>query len=477
MTLKSLLSASALIAFGMLAGRVLGLLREMLLAAQFGASGTADTAIILLIIPDFITAAFIGSAASAALIPAFAARSETAAHALYRQSLAITLAGFTIIALILGLTAALTGWNIPPTALILTLFALPLSAGTAILTAWLQYKSRFLIPAFATVIFNTVIILALLGGSPTLITLAAAITFASLARLAAHIASASKLPKIPQEKSGWQLDKSLTTTYATAMGTGLLGLLPTYIPYALIASTGTGVALFNYALKLILMPAMLLQTVAQMAVLPWLVSARKTRDETSLATLHAHTIQVSLILSFIAALSLALCAHALTTICFHYGKMTQPDIDAIAQSFAFGILAMPAMVATTLLQSILYAANLPRPAFIASLAQAILILPLMAAAHALGNIPGVMAAFALIQAVPVVFLLPACRRHALIPPASAFTPALRSLAAALIIFAPLALWLANCEFSPILTIACATVAGIVSLIPAALLYRNDTKNV
>ncbi len=476
MTLKSLLSASALIALGMLAGRVLGLLREMLLASQFGASGTADTAILLLIIPDFVTAAFIGSAASAALIPAFSAREPHAAHALYRQALGITLAAFTALGLLAFAAACAVGWAVPLPALALTLLALPLSAATAILTAWLQYRSRFLVPAFATVIFNGVIILCLLA-APGLTLLAGSIAAASLIRLAAHGVAAFRLPPIPPSgERRWQLDKRLRATYATAMGTGLLGLLPTYVPYALIASAGAGVAVFNYALKLVLMPALLLQTVVQMAVLPWLVAARKNRDAETLAALHAHSLRLAVLAAAIAAASLALCAPALAALCFGHGKMEAADIAIVARSFTAGIAAMPALLAVTLLQSMLYAAGHPRPAFMASLCQAALVLPLAACGNALFHVPGVMASFALGQAVPLFFLLPACRRFALLP-AAAFRPARRAALASLAAFIPVAWVVLTKEFSPIVTIACAILAGIVSLFAGAMTYRHDHHHV
>ena len=473
MNLKSLLSASALVALGMLAGRVLGLLREMLLAAQFGANGTADMAILLLIIPDFVTAAFIGSAASAVLVPAFAARAPSAAKILYRQSLKLTLAAFSAFAVVIFLAAPLIGWQVPLPALALALLALPLSAATAILTAWLQYRGRFLIPAFATVIFNTVIICCLLA-SPSLSLLAASITAAAALRLAAHSLASARLPQLSTTQSPSQLDLTLLKTYATTMGTGLLGLLPTYIPYAFIAAAGAGLALFNYALKLVLMPAMLLQAIVQLAVLPWLVSARNNRDAAALAKLHAQSLELATVTAIIAAGCLALCAQPVAILCFGYGKMTASDIAIVARSFSIGIFAMPAILAVTLLQSMLYAAGHARPAFIASIGQAVLILPLTALGQTTGQVPGVLAIFAFIQLVPLATLLPACRRFGLIP-SKAFIGGLRALATSLALFTPAAFYLAHQEFFPILTIACAILIGIVSLMAAALAYWYDSK--
>src|SRR4051812_21386288 len=100
MNLKTLFTAGMLITVGMLTGRLLGLLREMLLAAQFGVGPQADIAIALLIIPDFITNALIGSAVSAALIPAFAARDHDKAVIVFLQAMLVSVMVFTLVALV-----------------------------------------------------------------------------------------------------------------------------------------------------------------------------------------------------------------------------------------------------------------------------------------------------------------------------------------------------------------------------------------
>src|SRR5688572_33032213 len=111
MPLRSLFTAGALVTAGMLAGRLLGLLREMLLASHFGTGSQADLAISLLIVPDLITSAFMGSAVGATLVPLYASRSPEKAEALFWQAL---LASFLFFA---GL-AALVGVNITSVSLL-----------------------------------------------------------------------------------------------------------------------------------------------------------------------------------------------------------------------------------------------------------------------------------------------------------------------------------------------------------------------
>lgn len=473
MSLSSLFSAGALITAGMLAGRLLGLLREMLLAARYGADGAADQAVLLLMIPDAVTAILIGNAASAALLPAFAARTPAAAGALLRQSLARGVAVFSGLALLL--LAAGTALRMPAAPLGLALLALPLSAATAILTAWLQHHGRLLAPSFATVLFNLVIITALLRLPPGLPVLGAAVAAAALVRWAAHAAAALRLDHVPPAP-GAQLDTQITATYAAAMLSGMLGLLPVYVPYAIVLAAGEGVALFNYALKLVLMPAMLALTVAQLAVLPWLVSLRKTRDADALARLHAQVLHWAGLLAVTGALAMALCAPVLAALCFGYGRITPSDTHGIAGGFAVGILALPPMLWVTLLQSMLYAAGSPRPALTASLWQAGLLVPLMAAGLSWLALPGVMGAFVLAQAVPLAFLLPAAHRLGLLP-RRACLPGLASAGVALAVFCPLALWQLEQILSPLQAMACAGAAGGVSLLAGAAALRWISRHV
>jgi putative peptidoglycan lipid II flippase len=282
MTLKHLFSAGALITAGMLAGRLLGLLREMLLASQFGIHAQADMAIMLLIIPDFITAALIGSAASAALIPAFAERDHDNALALFWQSLALSLIVFTLIGLLMfmqedHLRALMSAEvrELPQASLafFLTLCSLPLAAATSIVTAYLQYRGRFMAPAFANAIFNFIIILTLCILPGSLAVFAGGIVVAAVVRLVAHVGAFARVGDT-LKKPVWSplvINKSLGKTYASTVGAGVFGMLPFYTPYVLIAYMGSSVALFNYAFKLIMLPAALLQTVVQMVLLPYSV--------------------------------------------------------------------------------------------------------------------------------------------------------------------------------------------------------------
>jgi putative peptidoglycan lipid II flippase len=391
MNLTSLFSAGMIVTIGMIVGRILGLLREVLLASHFGVHPDADTAILLLMIPDFIMAALILGPASATLIPAFAARDTQQSLLLFWQSLLVG----TIVFLLLALLIASLLTSIP---FFLAMLALPLSAATSVLTAYLQFRGRFMAPAFANALFNSVIIVALWSAPSGLTVFSLAILMAGLVRLLAHWGAffrAGGTYKKPQF-SPWQLRAPLLKTYAATASSGLLSVLPLYTPYAIIAAMGGSIALFNYTFKLVLLPGLLLQSLVQMVLLPWLV-------KTSRAS-YGLTLQCAWLCAWVMCLALSWVGAPLAALCFGYGKMTAEDIVQIGHLFSIGVWAMPGMVLTSVWQQILYANARTGAVLMTSSMQAFLAVPLCAASYALWGIEGVLFSTIIIQILPVFFL-------------------------------------------------------------------------
>ncbi len=399
MTWRGLVKVGGLIATGMIAGRLLGLMREMLLAARFGTGQEADLAVGLLLIPDFIVNLFIATAASAALVPAFAARDEERARVLLWQALVASMLAFTVLALLIFLLFPFTQHA---GAFVLALSSLPLTAATSVITAYLQYRSRFLVPAFANVIFNSIVILTLWLLPPALPVLGGGILIGATLRLVAH---AGALPRgsLRGHQAPWEIDIPLLKTYAAAVASGMFGLLPQYVPYALIALAGGSVAAFNYAFKLVLLPAILGQAVLQLVLLPWFARLQQA-DRADMGGAQTLVRQLTWIISFTACLSLSLAAYPLAQLCFGYGRMIEADIAHVAELFAIGVWAMPGILLTTVWQQMFYAAALPRPPLKASTWQAALVIPLCWIGQMLFDTHGVLVAFVLVQTLPIVLL-------------------------------------------------------------------------
>lgn len=473
MNAKSLISAGMLVVVGMVGGRLLGMLREVMMAANFGIGQEGDTAILLMILPDFITGALIGTAASAALVPAFAARSPERALALFWQALGVSV-------LVFSLCIALLTWQWPwvmgragdsatlhttatVTPFFIVLWSIPFSVATAVVTAYLQHRGRFLVPAFATVLFNSAIIAALWLKVESLLMLAAAIFVASLVRFFPHMLAFWRACPAPRQVcAAWELDKKLLKIYALATGSGVLGLLPIYAPYALVVAAGSSIASFNYAFKLILLPGVLTQTVVQLVVLPWLV-ARRAADTIEKQQAHtAHVLQLAWLIALSMSLTLSMAAHPIADLFFSYGKMTAEDVARIGSLFAIGVWALPGMLLTTVWQVIFYAQERPTPPLIANGLQALLILPLCSIGHAQMGLEGVVIAFALTQAIATLALAIMAAQY--IPGRAYFTMTF----ATLLVFIPLLGLFEALHLHPFAALCVAILVGMVLLISGAL---------
>ncbi len=404
MTLKKLLSASVLIALGMLLGRALGFLREMLLAAQFGAgNGDANTAIALLLIPDFITSLFIGSSISAVLVPAFAARDKERALALLWQSIKLVLPIFTVIAIAVGLIADSSFISI-------ALFSLPLTAVTGVLTAYLQHRGKFMAPAFSTVIFNMVILSALWFLPPGLFMLSFAVVFAALTRFAANLGAflGSGLERQKSDNKQWELDKQLIMAYVQNMLSNVLGIFILYTPFAMIAFLNPAeFALFNYSFKLITFPSVLIQTIIQMSVLPWFVNIRGMNSSSGSRHMpleYGYSLKVAWVVSITVSLCVSLVAHDIAQICFGHGKMTLRDTVQIGELLAIGIWATPCVVMLSVWQQIFYACHKQKAALFSNVALALFIIPLCWVGYIIGDSKGLLYGFVAAQIIPFFIL-------------------------------------------------------------------------
>jgi peptidoglycan biosynthesis protein MviN/MurJ (putative lipid II flippase) len=402
MELKKLLSASVLIAIGMLAGRALGFFREMLLAAQFGAGNSdANIAIAMLLIPDFITALLIGSSISAVLVPAFAARNGDRALALLWQCLGIIVPVFAVIGVAVGLLSG-SGY------IGIALCSLPISAATGVFTAYLQYKGKFLAPAFSTVIFNAVILAALWFLPTGLLMLSCAVVFASLTRFAANCAALMRGGEKPGSGNPWELNKALALAYAQNMVSNILGIFILYTPFAMIAFLNPiEFALFNYAFKLITFPAALIQTIIQMSVLPWFVNIRNMNSamgNSVAAREYGYGLQAGWVISLSVSLCVWLVAHDIALVCFGHGKMTARDTAQIGELLAIGIWALPCMVMLTLWQQIFYAYHKQKAALFSNVALALFIVPLCWVGYIMDDRRGLLYGFVAAQVIPFLIL-------------------------------------------------------------------------
>ncbi len=167
--------AAALIAIGNIASRVIGQVRESVIAGLFGATCGVDAAAYALAsrVPTTLYDFIVGGLVSAALVPVFADLAERDERELGVVAGTI----FSTATLLMTLAAGLAWFFAPAIGTLLTLSAGPsplrdtttslirwmlpatvLMATSGLITGLLQARRQFLLPAFATAIFNVGII-------------------------------------------------------------------------------------------------------------------------------------------------------------------------------------------------------------------------------------------------------------------------------------------------------------------------------
>lgn len=367
---RRIAGASAVLAAGILVGRLAGLLREMTLAAVLGAGSEADVAVLVLTLPDVLTAFLLGGAVTAVLVPEFTRRlaAGTGARATLRDAeLAVALGGLAIAGAVAALAsplAGLLGPGLAPDAreaaaglLALSALAVPLAGLSAVAGAYLQAHGRFVATAAGTVVVNLVLVagLALAVRPGALGPLAAAIVIAGAARWLVQRAEVFRVAGDRGRSTLWRDVRRLAGAYAAAIGgTSALVLLPFLMrAFASLGAPGD-VAVVNYALRILELPLGAFITVGSIAALPFLAAlVARGEDEGALGLLR-QLVLATQILTVPLALGGTLAAGALAALL--YGR---PAVGAatgdIASLAALGMASLPAQGLAAVAQAYLIA--------------------------------------------------------------------------------------------------------------------------
>ena len=178
---KTIFSAASILAIAYLASRVLGLIRDRLLAGRFGAGDELDIYYAAFRLPDLVFSILIMGAISSAFIPVFAQhfrKNKKEAWQLVSGVLNLAFLSLIVVAGILAIFAPQVISLIAPgfsgakreMTILLTriMFLSPIILGiSSILSGVLQYFQRFLIYSLAPIMYNIGIILGILIFVPT----------------------------------------------------------------------------------------------------------------------------------------------------------------------------------------------------------------------------------------------------------------------------------------------------------------------
>jgi putative peptidoglycan lipid II flippase len=365
----SLFKAASTVSLLTLASRITGLVRDLLMAATFGASGLTDAFNVAFRIPNLFRRLFAEGAFSQAFVPALAHSKETDGEAATQRlidGVATALAWALLATCVVGIVAApvlvwllasgfkntphsfeaavfMTRWMFPYIAF-MSLVAL--SAG--ILNTW----RHFAVPAATPVLLNVAMILAAWLGAPwfrslgiePIYAMAGGVILGGVLQLAVQVPALLRmglLPRIGTSRAALKraLAEPGVRRVASMMAPALLGVSVSQISLMIntqIASwLGPGnVTWLDYAGRLMEFPTALLGVALGVVLMPQLASARASGDAQRYSSMLDWGLRLVVLLAVPSSLALMVFNVPLIATLFHYGAFKEHDVMQVALALA-----------------------------------------------------------------------------------------------------------------------------------------------
>lgn len=353
-----------------LASRLLGFVRDIVIAALFGAGAVADAFFVAFQLPNLARRLLAEGALNAAFVPLYlraqdaGGRSAAAAFA-GRVATALTF----LLALAVGLVALLMPWLIVllapgfagadprlPLAVVLAQLMLPylvLAGPVAVLIGVLNANQRFATAAFAAFVFNLVLVAVLVG----LVLIrsdvvaaghvaAAAIGFAGLAQLALVAFGVRRAAAMP-----WPLAFAAGAELRRFLALAVPGIIAAAIPQlTLVAGTmvasaePNAVSWLYYAYRLFELPLGIVGIAVGTVLVPVLATAARSGDPAALAGAQSRGLEWALGLALPAAVALFVLPETIVRILFERGAFTAADTETTAAVLGALALGLPGHV-------------------------------------------------------------------------------------------------------------------------------------
>jgi putative peptidoglycan lipid II flippase len=388
----SLFKAASTVSLLTLASRITGLVRDLLMAATFGATGLTDAFNVAFRIPNLFRRLFGEGAFSQAFVPALAhskARDgDEATHRLI-DGVATVLAWSLLVTCALGVAAApilvwalASGFKQEPqsfeAAVFMTRWMFPyigfmsmvaLSAG--VLNTWRQ----FAVPAVTPVLLNLAMIAAAWLGAPwfasmgiqPIYAMAGGVMLGGLLQLLVQIPALHRLGLLPRIGLGWSRLRAAwndpgTRHVARMMGPALLGVGVAQISLLIntqIASwlTPGSVTWLGYADRLMEFPTAMLGVALGVVLMPQLAGARASNDPERYSAMLDWGLRLVVLLAVPASAALLVFAQPLVATLFHYGAFKDSDVSQVALALAGYGAGLVGLVAIKVLAPGFYASQ------------------------------------------------------------------------------------------------------------------------
>jgi putative peptidoglycan lipid II flippase len=427
---------AAEIAGATILSRILGFVRDILVAAALGAGPVADAFVVALRLPTLMRRFLAEGAFNTAFLPLLEeARGEGRADGFASEifsliaaaALAVTAVAVLAMPAIVGLIApGLAGGGNVALAVELSRITFPACLATALMivaAGILNASGRFLASALAPALLNAVLLVAWLGlwmggaaGTAAARILAWALLAGSVAQAVLVFGSllgAGLRLRLGRPRFSAQVRRFLALAGPGVVAAGITQVNP--VVAMLVASGEPGaVTWLYYADRVYQLPLGIIGVVVGMAVLPALLQGPSAADAEHRRAAFSRAVEATLFLALPAAVGLAVAGPSIAAVLFGRGAFSVDDAAATGTALSIMAAGLPAFVVARLLQSLFFARAEVRAPFLialvgiaADLSASLLLFP--PAGHL-----GIAAACALSGWVNAVALLATARRRGLV---------------------------------------------------------------
>ncbi|MFY9270495.1 MAG: murein biosynthesis integral membrane protein MurJ [Candidatus Manganitrophaceae bacterium] len=377
---KGVAGAAGIVAFGTLISRILGFIRDMVLANLFGATMSADAFYVAFRIPNMLRELFAEGSMSAAFIPVFTeylskkSKPETKRLAAAALTTLLLLVG-VIVTFGIALSPLIVGWIAPGFSKTPNQFSLTISL-TRIMFPFLLFVSlaalamgilnstrRFAPPALASGAFNIVSIFFVFGLSPLfpepVYGAAVGVVLGGLAQFLIQV------PALYQEGFPLSLQRPVWPLHPGVIQMGRL-LLPTTLGLSitqinvlintLLASylAAGSVSYLYYAMRLIHFPLGIFAVALSTALLPTLSAQAAKGENEELRQTFSFGLRLVFFITFPAMLGLILFRFPIVHLLFQHGEFRRTATEGTAAAVLFYSIGLWAFAGVRIVVPVFY---------------------------------------------------------------------------------------------------------------------------
>jgi putative peptidoglycan lipid II flippase len=377
----SLIKSASIVSLFTLASRLTGLVRELLMAAMFGASAMTDAFNVAFRIPNLLRRLFAEGAFSQAFVPVLAASKEqngATATGLLVNKVATVLAWALLATSIVGVAAApwlvyamASGLQHNPQAFdaasfmtrlmfpyIACMSLVALAAG--VLNTW----KKFAVPAATPVLLNLCMIGAawLLApwfktrGIEPIYAMAVGVMAGGLLQLAVQILALRALGMLPRISLKWVDVKAAwrdpgTQNILRLMLPALLGVSVAQVSLLINTQIASHLAIgsvswLTYADRLMEFPTAMLGVALGVVLMPQLAAAKAAGNDQKYSDMIDWGLRLVVLLAVPSAVALLFFAQPLVAVLYHYGAFKDADVPQVANAlmgYGFGLIGLVAI--------------------------------------------------------------------------------------------------------------------------------------